>query len=73
LAGHHDEIAAEVEHVLAISRDTGQNIRTRFIHERRECEACGGPIEGARRLSRWYCSPACRQRAHRKRQHAEAR
>jgi len=66
LGEHHEEIAAEVEHVLAINRDTSQRIMFRAIHERRKCEACGGPIEGAQRLSRWFC----RQRAFRKRQHA---
>jgi predicted nucleic acid-binding Zn ribbon protein len=72
LAGHHAEIATEVEHVLAISRDVSQRIRTKFIHERRECEACGGPIESARRMSRWFCSDRCRQRAYRQRRQAEA-
>ena len=70
LARHHDEIAAEVDHVLAISRDVNQRIRTRAIHEHRACEACGGPIEGARRLSRRYCSNRCRQRAYHQRQAA---
>ena len=70
LVKHHEEVAAEVAHVLAISRDTNQSITTRAIHERRKCEACGGPIEGAQRLSRWFCSNRCRQRAFRKRQHA---
>jgi len=70
LAKHHEEIATEVEHVLTISRDTSQRIMTRAIHERRKCEACGGAIEGAQRLSRWFCSDRCRQRAFRKRQHA---
>jgi hypothetical protein len=72
LAVHHDEIVAEVEHILAIGRGTNQRITTKAIHERRECAACGGPIEGARRLSRWFCSDRCRQRAYRQRQHAEA-
>ena len=72
LAAYPDEIAAEVDHVLAISRDVGQRIRTKAIHEHRRCEACGGPIEGARRGSRWFCSGRCRQRAHRRRRHAEA-
>jgi hypothetical protein len=67
LAGHRDEIAAEVAHVLAINRGTSQRIVARAIRERRACEACGGPIEGAQRLSRRYCSDRCRQRAHRRR------
>lgn len=36
--------------------------------ERRECEECGGPIARPRRGPlALYCSPACKQRAYRRR------
>jgi hypothetical protein len=65
LAEHYEEIVAQAEHVLTVSRDLNQRITTKSIHEHRRCEACGGPIEGAQRMSRWFCSDRCRQRAHR--------
>jgi hypothetical protein len=65
LAAHHDAIAAEVEHILTLSREITQRSTTAAIRQHRRCEACGGPIEGARRVTRWFCSDRCRQRAHR--------
>jgi hypothetical protein len=70
LAAHYGEITAEAEHVMAVSRKTTQSIVGHAIRQQRKCQACGGVIEGAKRISRWFCSDACRQRAYRKRQGA---
>jgi hypothetical protein len=67
LATHYDAIAAEAEHVMAISRETTQSIVGKVIRERRRCEHCGGEIADAKRNSRWFCSDRCRQRAYRER------
>jgi hypothetical protein len=61
LAVHGAAIAAHADRVLALKRTALQH---------RSCQECGGPIEGAVRLTRWFCSNRCRQRAYRKRQHA---
>ena len=67
LVVYDKEIAAHVDQVLAIERAMLRNITTKWIADHRPCAECGGPIGGAKRLSRWFCSDACRQRAHRKR------
>jgi predicted nucleic acid-binding Zn ribbon protein len=72
LAEHGTEIAAQVDKTLAFQRETFQRIRTNGIHKHRCCAKCGGPIEGARRFSRRFCSDRCRQRAHRKRRRPAA-
>jgi hypothetical protein len=70
LAAHYGEIAAEAEHVMAVSRKITQSVVGNVIRQQRKCQACGGVIDRAKRTSRWFCSDACRQRAHRKRQGA---
>ena len=71
LAEHGAEIAAQVDRIFAGLQETTQRIAAMALRKHRACEACGGPIEGARRMSRWYCSDRCRQRAYRQR-HAGA-
>jgi predicted nucleic acid-binding Zn ribbon protein len=70
LAAYGTEIAAHVDRVMEVSRQSVQRVTTGGIRQHRRCDECGGPIENAARLTRWYCSDRCRQRAHRKRQHA---
>jgi len=60
LAAHGAEIAAEADRQLARLRAVDESFRGKL-----RCAACDGPITGARRFSRRYCSPRCRQRAHR--------
>jgi predicted nucleic acid-binding Zn ribbon protein len=70
LAEHGAEIEAEAEAAVASGRSTMRNVFAAGMRKHRACEECGGPIEGAQRASRWFCSVRCRQRAHRTRQRA---
>ena len=66
IAANYAEIEAGANEMMALSGRTVGNLTTNWLAKNRPCIECGGPITGARRLSRWYCSPRCRQRAHRK-------
>jgi predicted nucleic acid-binding Zn ribbon protein len=70
LAAYGTEIAARVDELIERQRKSLQHVTTVGIRRHRRCEECGGPIENAERITRWYCSNRCRQRAHRKRHHA---
>lgn len=68
LAMYGKEIAAEADRLVALERQTVRSVVAGVIQQHRPCAECGGPIEGAQRSSRWFCSNRCRQSAHRKRQ-----
>ena len=70
LAAYGTEIAAHADKLIEMQRETMRRITTDGVRRLRRCEECDGLIEDAARLTRWYCSNRCRQRAHRKRQHA---
>jgi hypothetical protein len=65
LLAHPEEIEAQVERIMEISRETGERIRAKYLAEHLRCAVCDAPVVGAKRFSRRYCSDRCRQRAHR--------
>ncbi len=63
-----DRLEEWVTQLREVERDI-RRLRLRLAHELNgpgaECDQCGAPVLG--RTDRRYCSPACRQRAYRRR------
>ncbi len=59
--------AAARLHVEAKAAEKRRELHAWIMQNNKQCRHCGGPIEGARRVSRRSCSAACRQAAHRSR------